>query len=179
MISLITLIQKNLGYPELHKIDPNTQDVNSDDKNFGMHSTAQAAIPAMVCGLCYRLGTSEKIEHLLFGKSQRWTDTIFGKEKNELMENIAAYSNTSVAIVEQECEHIANEAVRLLQEHIPGLGNPAATALFLAGQRSMALMYLPATLQLGKLLNDNQLDDRTHKMEGPVSSLMHSVEKQF
>jgi hypothetical protein len=179
MINLIELIQKNLGYSELHKIDPNTQDIKTDEKNFGMQTTTQAAIPAIVCGLCYKLGTSQGMERLLSAENKQWMDIIFGKEKDELISSIANYSNIQGIMVEQECDHIANEAVRLLKENLPGTTNPAGTALFLAEQRANALLYLPAALQLGKLLNDNQLDDRTHKMEGPVSSLMHSMEKQF
>jgi len=34
-------------------------------------------------------------------------------------------------------------------------------------------------LQIGKLLNDSTLDDRTNKMEGPISGLMHAIEKKF
>jgi hypothetical protein len=40
-------------------------------------------------------------------------------------------------------------------------------------------LYLPAALQIGQLLANDDLDDRTHKMEGPISNLMHSFEKRF
>ena len=29
------------------------------------------------------------------------------------------------------------------------------------------------------LLNDDSLDDRTNKMEGPISNLMHTIENKF
>jgi hypothetical protein len=41
------------------------------------------------------------------------------------------------------------------------------------------LLYLPPSLDLGTIFKNNNLDDRTGKMEGPISSLMHSVEKAF
>jgi hypothetical protein len=41
------------------------------------------------------------------------------------------------------------------------------------------LIYLPGYLQIGQALRDETLDDRTNKMEGPVSGFMHSVEKVF
>jgi len=179
MTNLILHIQKNLGYPELHKIDPNTQDVKPDEKIFGTHTNAQAAIPAVICGICSRLNSSEGVELIMAANHQNSIDMIFGKEKTELINRIAEYSNTSNEVVCQECEHVANEAVRLIKEHLPGTGSPGDIAFFLNEQRANALLYLPASIQLGRLINDNQLDDRTHKMQGPVSSLMHVVEKQF
>ncbi|HMH34859.1 MAG TPA: hypothetical protein VK543_17610 [Puia sp.] len=179
MISLIDLIQKNLGYQELHKIDPNTQDIKLDEGKFGIQSVTQAAIPAVICGLYNLLKTAEGAELLLDTESTNWLDSIFGKKKDELIKRIAAYSNTSIAAAQLETEHIANEAVRLLKENITDKANQQAIGQFAAEQRTQALLYLPASLQLGDLLNDNQLDDRTHKMEGPISSLMHAVEKQF
>ncbi|MEO7924436.1 MAG: hypothetical protein ABIR30_12220 [Chitinophagaceae bacterium] len=43
-------------------------------------------------------------------------------------------------------------------------------------QRHNILVYLPAALNLGDLLKDESLDDRTNKMEGPVSNFMHKIE---
>jgi hypothetical protein len=34
-------------------------------------------------------------------------------------------------------------------------------------------------MQLGRLLEDDSLDDRTNKMEGPISNFMHSIENKF
>ena len=49
----------------------------------------------------------------------------------------------------------------------------------MSGQRHNILVYLPAALQLGDLLNDNAMDDRTNKMEGPVSNFMHNIENKL
>ena len=43
------------------------------------------------------------------------------------------------------------------------------------GQRNNILPFLPAELQMGELLHDNTLDDRTNKMEGPVSSIIRAI----
>jgi len=32
---------------------------------------------------------------------------------------------------------------------------------------------------MGDILNDDTLDDRTNKMEGPISNFMHSIENKF
>ena len=44
------------------------------------------------------------------------------------------------------------------------------------GQRHNILVYLPAALSMGDVLDDETLDDKTNKMEGPVSSFMHKIE---
>jgi hypothetical protein len=34
-------------------------------------------------------------------------------------------------------------------------------------------------MQLGDLLKDDSLDDRTNKMEGPISNMMHNIENKL
>ena len=47
------------------------------------------------------------------------------------------------------------------------------------GQRHNILLYLPAAMQMGDLLNDDTLDDRTNKMEGPISNFVHTIENKL
>jgi hypothetical protein len=49
----------------------------------------------------------------------------------------------------------------------------------MSDQRHHILVYLPASLQLGELLNDSGMDDQTNKMEGPISNLVHNIENKF
>ena len=51
--------------------------------------------------------------------------------------------------------------------------------LFMSSQRHNILVHLPAALQLGDFLHDNAMDDRTNKMEGPVSNVMHTIENKL
>ena len=46
---------------------------------------------------------------------------------------------------------------------------------YFSGQKNNILLYLPAVLNIGELLNDSTLDDKTNKMEGPLSSLMQNI----
>ena len=50
---------------------------------------------------------------------------------------------------------------------------------YVTDQRNNILVYLPAELQMSTVVNDNTLDDRTNKMEGPMSNSMHFIEKIF
>ena len=46
-------------------------------------------------------------------------------------------------------------------------------------QRHGILVHLPAAMQMGDVLNEESLDDRTNKMEGPISNFMHAIENKF
>lgn len=179
MENIIDMIRKNLGFDELHKVDPNTQDIAAGLKTFGMTSVAQGTIPSVVCAICNHLETPGNREFIITGDSNNWLKTIFGEKEDELLEKLSEYSNTTVIAVKGEAEHIANEAVRLVRVALPDVNHEHAIQNFAASTRREALQYLPASLQLGYLLNNNNLDDRTNKMEGPVSSLMHKLENQF
>jgi len=179
MISLVEIIRKNLGYNELHKIDPNTQDIRDDMKIHGSDSLAQAAVPAILCGLFNHLQNREAALMILEGDSVNWLSTIFGDKKNELIDRIAIYGKSTPTAAKQEAEHIANEAVRIVRQNIPDPANLNMVQAFVTANKNDTLLYLPAVLGIGDLLNNNNLDDRTNKMEGPVSSFMHKLEKQF
>jgi len=46
-------------------------------------------------------------------------------------------------------------------------------------QRHTILSHLPAVLKIGDTLNEETFDDRTNKMEGPVSSFLHKIENRI
>lgn len=179
MTNLIELIRKNLGYNEIHKIDPNTQDVRADQKVHGTDSLTQAAIPTVLVGLYNNLQTEESASQMLEGDSASWLTTIFGNKTDSVIDKIAAYAKTAPASVKQESEHIANEAVRIVRQQISDHQNFTAIQAFVKENRTDTLKYLPAALQIGDLVNNNNIDDRTNKMEGPVSNFMHKLEKTF
>ena len=179
MNNLIELVRKNLGFNELRKIDPNTQDVRDDEKIHGTDSLAQAAIPAVLIGLYNNLQIAESAAAILDGESVNWLKTIFGNRTDEVVDKIAAYAKTAPASVKQEAEHIANEAVRVVRHQIHHHNSFTAIRAFVKENRTDTLKYLPAALQIGDVVENNNIDDRTNKMEGPVSNFMHKVEKAF
>jgi hypothetical protein len=179
MINLVESIQKNLGFSALYKVDPNTQDIDKKEKSFGTNSLAQAAIPAVLCGLFnYILQPGGNDNIALLKGNVKWLPLFFGNKENEVVERIANYAGVSATNATPEMEHIADEAVRLVKENVAGKPDTELKS-FSIEHKNDALLYLPAALQLGELLGNNNLDDRTHKMEGPISSLMHSFEKHF
>jgi hypothetical protein len=179
MENLVEAIQKNLGFQELDRVDPNTQEVPGNETTFGAHSLAQAAIPAILSGLYAFIEKKDGYELIKEGKSNSWMDTIFGIRKNELNQKISSYALVSPTFAALETEHIANEAVRLVREWISNKNDFYDVNDIASAQKQLTLHYLPASLQIGYLLGNNNLDDRTNKMEGPVSNLMHAIENQF
>ena len=92
---------------------------------------------------------------------------------------IADYASVSTQHAYEIMEAVAVEAVKQVQRNEAGDQEAAVVKKFMNDQRNNILHYLPASLQIGKLLNDTTLDDRTNKMEGPISGLMHAIEKKF
>ena len=179
--SLIESIQKNLGYPELTKIDPNTQQATAGEAVQPVKHFAQAAIPAVLAGV-YKLGSTEHgAEQILRGSTTtRWLNVLFGENKQNAIEQVAAYSgDVQGKAVEQQMERIAQEAVTLIRQNLPANATFADVKTFIADNRSEILKYLPGELQIGKVINDDTIDDRSNKMEGPMSNSMHFFEKLF
>lgn len=178
--SLIESIQKNLGFPELTKIDPNTQQATAGEAVQPVKHFGQAAIPAVLTGL-YKLGSTEHgADQILRGNtSAGWLDVLFGDNKQNAVQQVASYSGEEGSSAAQHMEGIAQEAVKLIRQNLPANATFADVKTFIADQRSEILKYLPGELQMGKVMNDNTLDDRSNKMEGPMSNSMHFFEKLF
>jgi hypothetical protein len=179
--NIVETIQKNLGYAPVKKVDPNIQEVKEQaiTPNILPESFAQAAIPAALTGLFIFVHTKEGSLTVKNNVAENWMETIFGKHSEEVVERVANYSGTDPAVAHKEMEKIAAEAVRLADESLGKNANRKEIKLFFVNQRNTILSYLPAALNLGDLLNDDALDDRTNKMHGPMSDHMHFLEKFF
>ncbi len=180
-MNIAETIQKNLGYGSIQKVDPNSQEVPEKEAVHGNAALAQAAIPSILLGLYNRLEKEPDAALWLSGNQPTGNllEKIFGKAYEDVVEHVSMYSRVPDKNAEQEMEHIASECVRVIRDHISDLGNEDKISAFVAKHKLEVLHYLPASLQMGTLLGNNNLDDRTNKMEGPVSSLMNRMEKQF
>jgi hypothetical protein len=174
--NLVETIQRNLQYPVLHKVDPNIQDV----KNRGTDSLellAQAAIPAVLTGLYKLSRNDEGCTTIMIGdRVEDALGLIFHGKEEQLVEKIAQYADVSTNQAEGHLENISDESIRLVREMNSGKKDPKQLKHFMNDQRHNILVYLPAELHMGDLLKDETLDDRTNKMEGPVSNFMHKIE---
>ena len=181
--NIIDLVQEILHSKPLQKVKPNTQEVAvaaADASHAAMMQ--QAVLPAVLTGMYKMTRTHEGAEQILRGNlSTGWGDLLFGDNKATVITRIAKYAVTSPASVEGEIELAATEAAALIKTNAGGTATASADNVisYLKNQRNNILHYLPAALQLGALLEDDTLDDHTHKMDGPISGLMHSIEKVF
>lgn len=178
--NIIEIVQNDLGYPAIVKIDPNLQGIKETPGRSSRERLAHSAIPTVLAGFFSFTRTDKGCSYILAGGSQKsWLDALFGDNKNLVVEKIAHYAGISIEDAALHMEDIARDAVIVIHE-APG-EKPTAEKLrsYMSGQRHNILVYLPPALQMGYLLNDNAMDDRTNKMEGPISSMMHSIENKL
>ena len=172
--NLIHTIQQNLQYPPLEKIDPNTQELHDKNGHGTIHLLAQAAIPAVLTAV-YKLSRNDagSLKVLSAGEKHDALGVLFDGKDQQVVEKVARYAGISVNQAEGHLENIADECVRLAKE---AAHDPAKLKHLMNAQRHNILVYLPAALSLGDVLKDESLDDKTNKMEGPVSNFMHRIE---
>lgn len=178
-MNIIETVQKNLGFNALEKIDPNTQQPTGQENAFGNNALAQAGIPTILLGIYNMLEQSPDLNLLDSEKKESFLERIFGKSTPTIVEHIDNYSKFPDKHNKQQLEHIASESMRVVKESIGTGASESAIRNFISKNKPDTLLYLPPSLEMGKILKNNNLDDRTGKMEGPISSLMHGVEKAF
>ncbi len=179
-IHLIDAVQQNLGYALLKKIDPNTQEELIRDGSPDEHGFGQAAIPSILTAFYKYVQLDEGAESFLQNKYENdWVNQIFGDKSKTAVASIAAYTkelNDDPVIL---MNTIADEVVSVAKQHLPPGAGFSDVRMFFSNQRNNILLYLPAELNMGGLLDDETLDDQTNKMEGPISSLVHSIGAAF
>ena len=176
-INIIEELIKNLGLPVLNKVDPNTQQVEITVKGEKEHRLVQAIVPTVVAGLYDCSRSEEGLDFLTANSSSRdYLLLFFGKNAPEVKERLVTYSDNTSDAVQTHFNMITAEAVKIIRAAATGTDRRLAIRNIAAAQRAIFLTYLPAALKVGSLLEDNTMDDRTNKMEGPVSSFMHKIE---
>lgn len=178
-VNLLQQVQQFLGYPELRKIDPNTDNIVADNEA-KLHLFSQAAIPAVLTALYKYVQSDAGAEEVLRGNSSTdWAGKIFHENKKDAVEKIKAYAETDAANAVSKMNEIAATAVRIVKNNLSDKAGIKDIKSFFLAQRNNILPYLPPALNLGDLLHDDTIDDTVNKMEGPVSSLMKGIGSAF
>ncbi len=178
-LTLIQQIQQNLGIAPIQKIDPNTQAVKVDNSVTEKHTVEQAALPAVLAGL-YKYSTTDKgSETIAGGNCNDWTGSMFADNEQDIIQHVADYAGVTTEAAHQKMEYITGEAVNIINQNIKSGNTTIGIKDYLLSQRRDILTYLPAELHAGDMLNDNTIDDRTNKMEGPLSSFMQKLGNLF
>ena len=175
-MSLPTALQEQLGFPPLKKISPNTQEVKDATGDL----SGQAAIPTVLVGLYKHSISDDGAEDILRGNySTDWVKKVFGEYYELVIERVAEYAAISREKTMALLDKVATQAAELIRSSKEGSTGIAGIKSYLTSERHEILSYLPAALQIGELLDDDTVDDRTNKMEGPVSSLMQKIAGSF
>ena len=181
MISnIVETLQKNLGYPSLQKVNPNSQEVKEDTSRSSAEKLAQSAITAVLAALVKFTRSDRGADYLLtYDREENWLKLIYEAKQPEAVEKVAHYSNTPLQVAADQMQKIAGESVKLIHQSVGDKPTAEKIKTYMNGQRHNILLYLPAAMQMGDLLNDDSLDDRTNKMEGPISNMMHAIENKL
>ncbi|MFT3679976.1 MAG: hypothetical protein QM791_06865 [Ferruginibacter sp.] len=180
-VNLLEKVQQNLGYPPLHKIDPNTQQFTMLKDGIAEDKFSQAAIPAVLTAMYKYMQSDKGAESFLRGiNSPDWVAQIFAGHIADVIRKVAEYADVPLSKgIVPKLNQIANEAERVAKENLPANAGVQDVKTFFHGQRNNILLYLPPALNIGDMLNDDTLDDNTNKMEGPVSNLMKTIGSVF
>lgn len=163
-INLLERIQIDMGYPSLRRIDPAAQemiDINSPPCEMRF---CQAAIPATLTALYKYSRTDDGAGKILIGNIlTHWSYILFGRSRKLVFHKISIYSYHTSDSTNNKMKEIAEKAVFVTKDALPKNASLKEVKFFLAGQRINILPYLPPVLMMGRMLDDDTLDDRTRE----------------
>lgn len=181
-MNIIEEVEKITGQAPVQKIDPNTQAPKEEISQDSFERLSQAAIPVALTGLYKYTNNGDQAANLFGGNystKSGWVEEIFQDKADVIVSHIADYATVGITRAKSALEEAIEAGKTVALNAVGSNAKPADITKFFTAQRSEILKRLPAALQLGDLINDNTLDDRTNKMEGPVSGFLHKIEKLF
>ena len=179
--NIVTTLQEKLGFQHFEKIDPNAPQGKRDLLvNPTTNHYTQAAVIAVLVGI-YKYGSSTEgaADLLSTGIDNNLFEKLFGDKEKELVESVSYYGDKNYQSTHLLMQTAAKEAIDIIRKAVGTEATPQKTVSYITGQRHNILVHLPPDLKLGKLIDDNSIDDTTNKMEGPVSGLVHFFENLF
>ncbi len=177
--NIVEAVQEKLGYAPLRKIDPNVQDTANKEESTSQ-KLAQAAIPAVLTAIYKLTRTNDGCKAIVNSTvGSDCLSVIYHGKETDAAQKVAQYAGVTLNEALHQMKNISEESITILKEVAGKDGGPEKLKAYMNTQRHNILVYLPAKLDIGDLLDDETLDDRTNKMEGPVSNFMHKVENTF
>lgn len=175
-INIVEAVQTRLGIRSIKKIDVNLPH-QSLPKHPEQVDFAGQAVTAAVLVALYRYGkTDDGAATIARSKSGNWLQSIFMNNEAAAAHKVASYAGIHHEEAKSLMQKVADAAIDLIYDNAGDHPAKDKVKAYLASQRHNILAYLPAELEMGKLLSDETLDDRTNKMEGPVSSFLHWIQ---
>lgn len=175
--NLIEAVQRHLAYANLERESPNAQHLSAGGGSPHPEKLDQACISAVLAGIYQYTREEKDAGNLLKPKHQpTWLEVIFEQYPSKLEEKIVAYTQCKSNLIRQRLFAVAEKAVQEIQRRLGEHATGRDVKHYMTGQRLAILTRLPSGLHVGKLVNNNSLDDATNKMHGPFSDFMHWIE---
>ncbi len=176
-INILEELRSSINMGPLLKVDPNTLVVKATSNEEKENKLMQAILPSVVAGLYDCIRSEEGLDFLASTSSTHdWLTLFFAKNAFEVKQRLAQYSDNTEDAVQTHFNSVAAQGTKILRSNANEENRKVSIRNIMSSQRDFFLPYLPAELNIGLLLDDTTLDDRTNKMEGPVSTLMHKLE---
>lgn len=175
--NIVNAMLERFAFNSFEKISPNFQKETLESEDAKTY--VQAAVTATLAGMYKYASTEEGSGNLFNLRPSELLDRFFEDHKDAIIQSVSDYGKRPKESTAMFMEKIAEEGVHIVREQVGEKGTPEQVRSYITGQRHHILVYLPPDLHFGELIDDNSLDDRTNKMEGPVSGLMHFFEQLF
>ena len=175
-VDITEQIKQHLRVSSLPKIDPNTQ--QPEQQEITNTDVESAAIPVVLAGYYKNTRNVEDAEKLINRSNEGILNELFKEKTDEVIRSVSDCAKTDNATAQTTMEKAVVAVKKVLSENVKEI-NGSTVMNFFTEQRSNILKHLPVELHAGEFLNDPAMDDKTNKMEGPMSDLMHNIEKIF
>ena len=141
-VNLVSLVQQNLGYPELLKMDANTQEAVIDTALPAEDRFSQAAIPAVLITI-YKYSRSDEMAEKLLKDEQvvSWMSEMQKNAPGEMIQVVAGYAGIAADESGSRMDAIAAESVRLIKLDVGEKGTILDLKNLMADQRNFILPY--------------------------------------
>ncbi len=161
-MNLTESLQQHFGYKPLQKIDPDTQEVKPGRGLPLEQRFSQAVIPVVLTGIRRFTSTDEGAKEILLAENDTdWVSKLFPGHGAEIVVKVAAYGGHSQKNTYAKLNEVADKAVLLIKQAVEPDNKIIAVKKIMEAEISRVLTYLPASLHLGKVLDENTIDDRT------------------
>ena len=174
-IDLLKKITEQLGYQPLIPVSAKTLEVKGNSND-----VAQGTIPAVLSGFLSLADTDTGLDAITNYNGDDWPTILFNNKRDEALKNLSTYTGLNENQLLPEINKISQTVVNIIKNEIGDPDDkPTAIKSFLKDQKNIVLNHLPASLEMGKILNNEVIDDHTNKMQGPFSSLLNKISDSF
>lgn len=174
-IDLLKKTTEQLGYQPLVPVSAKTLDVKGDSND-----VAQGTIPAVLASFLNLADTDAGLDAIINYSGDDWPTILFNNKREDAIKNISAYTGLNESQLLPELNKTSRTIVNIIKEEVGDSDDkPTSIKMFLNDQRRIVVDHLPASIEMGTILDNEVIDDHTGKMQGPISTLLHKISDSF